>query len=178
MYSWLPIAGCVIALTRPHEGSYDAWNAARLPHSYWLSPRSRTPAKPPLTSRSDVAFSRHEPDVPSPLLKPEFAGSQAMSPAAAITGSTTAAPAVVRTVAPAVMGERRAAPSSRSTTCARGPRSRCFRRSVCRSYIRALLSPSGIVFRAGGVRSRPGLVRPQRRLNAEVMLVAVAALPI
>src|SRR5829696_3802266 len=81
-----------MALTRPQLGSYDCWNCASVPSSYWLSPSVSTPANCVPSSRSEVYFWRHELDVPSPPLKLEDSGLHAMSPAAAITGSAVLAP--------------------------------------------------------------------------------------
>jgi hypothetical protein len=56
-----------------------------------------------LTSRSDVAFWWQLALVPLPLLKFTFAGSQAMSPAAAITGAAMVnVAAALRPVLPAL----------------------------------------------------------------------------
>src|SRR3954449_3003175 len=60
-----------------------------MPSSYWVSPSGSTAAGWAATSRSDVAFWRQWPTVPWPALKPGSDGSQAMSPAAPITGSGT-----------------------------------------------------------------------------------------
>src|SRR5215204_1267397 len=79
-------------LTRPQLGSYDCWNCARVPSSYWLSPSVSTAASWAPTSRSDVYFWRHELEVPSPPLKLEESGLHAMSPAVAMTGSGIAGP--------------------------------------------------------------------------------------
>src|SRR5215207_1150279 len=81
-----------MGLTRPQLGSYDCWNCARVPPSYWLSPRVNTAASGDPTSRSEVYFWRQELEVPSPLLKLDDSGSHAMSPAVAITGSGVAGP--------------------------------------------------------------------------------------
>src|SRR5262245_49871401 len=80
-----------MSLTRPHDGPYDAANASARPHSYCVSPSGSTAARPRRTSRSLTASSRQTVAVPAPPLKNELVGSQAMSPAAAITGSLTAA---------------------------------------------------------------------------------------
>src|SRR5947208_15628808 len=73
--------------TRPQVGSYDAMNAASTPASYWLSPSVMTPARFEPTSSLDVYSIRHTVALPRRLWNPPSAGSQAMSPAAAMTGS-------------------------------------------------------------------------------------------
>src|SRR3954468_10076266 len=60
-----------------------------MPSSYWVSPSGSTAVGLAATSRSDVAFWRQWPAMPAPLLNPGSDGSQAMSPAAPITGSGT-----------------------------------------------------------------------------------------
>src|SRR3954464_1429461 len=60
-----------------------------MPSSYWVSPSGSTAVGLAATSRSDVAFSRQWPGAPAPLPKAGSDGSQAMSPAAPITGSGT-----------------------------------------------------------------------------------------
>ena len=61
--------------------------------SYWMSPSARTAERPAPTSKSDVYFWRQAVEVPLPFLKLLSAGSQAMSPAAAMTGSAARAEA-------------------------------------------------------------------------------------
>src|SRR5215210_90753 len=76
-------------LSRPHVESNApaAMYLANVLSSYWLSPSVSTAAGFRLTSRFDVYFWRQFPVVPFPALKFPSAGSHAMSPAAAITGS-------------------------------------------------------------------------------------------
>src|SRR5688572_9309503 len=52
-----------------------------------MSPRTRTAVYPPPAKRSPVYRCRHAARVPLPALKAGVSGSQAMSPAAAMTGS-------------------------------------------------------------------------------------------
>src|SRR5258705_4271092 len=87
LYSWLPTVGCVSDLKRPHVAPNTWLNFDLVPSTYWLSPRVRTPVGPLAARRSEVAAWRQCAVVPAPPLKPASAGSQAMSPAAAITGS-------------------------------------------------------------------------------------------
>src|SRR3954449_4338827 len=60
-----------------------------MPSSYCVSPSGSTAVGLAATSRFDVAFWRQWPGVPAPLLNWGSDGSQAMSPAAPITGSGT-----------------------------------------------------------------------------------------
>src|SRR2546427_473479 len=78
-------------LSRPQLGSYECMKASNVPLSYWLSPRLNTLASPVPSMRSEVYCWRQLPGEPSPPLNEPFAGSQAMSPAAAITGLEVAA---------------------------------------------------------------------------------------
>ena len=58
-----------------------------------------------LTSKSEVYFWRHEFDVPFPALKLELVGSQAISPAAAITGSEAASATIIALLDVSEVGE-------------------------------------------------------------------------
>src|SRR5882724_9806850 len=73
--------------TLPQLGSNEARNFGYALSSYCVSPSVSTPARPVFTSRSEVAISAQLLEVPWPPWKFGLAGSHAMSPAAAITGS-------------------------------------------------------------------------------------------
>src|SRR5439155_13090540 len=69
--------------------------------SYWLSPMGST-ASTPLSSGA-VCLARQSPSVPSPALNAGAPGSQAMSPAAPMTGSGLAATWICRTPADSML---------------------------------------------------------------------------
>jgi hypothetical protein len=72
--------------TRPHDGPKDRRYLQYAPSSYWLSPSVSTASYRRARRRFEVASCRHAVAVPRPLLNEPSSGSQAMSPAAAITG--------------------------------------------------------------------------------------------
>ena len=88
--SWSPRMGRLIDFTRPHVGSYTASMFASEALLYWMSPSGSTAASPAPTSRSDVWPWWQN----SPVPWSGLTGSQAISPAAAMSGSCAAAPAL------------------------------------------------------------------------------------
>ncbi len=69
----------------PQDGPYDCSKALSPPQLYWSSPSGSTASIP--VSRAAVLFALQSVAVPLPLLYAGAAGSQAMSPAAPMTGS-------------------------------------------------------------------------------------------
>src|SRR6185436_12178767 len=80
----------MIGFRRPQDGSKEALKSDSEPTWYWLSPSVRTAVGAACISRSEVFLWRQWPSVPAPPLKNSLAVSQAMSPAAATTGSARA----------------------------------------------------------------------------------------
>src|SRR5688572_15507690 len=83
-----------MGFTRPQLGSYELAKSESDAVWYWLSPSGSTAANPAFTSRSEVYLWWQRSGVPRPPLKNGLEVSQAMSPAAAITGSALAGAAV------------------------------------------------------------------------------------
>ena len=81
------MAGWISGLSRPQVGSKEASNSAREAFSYWLSPSVATASGWMASSRSDVDRIWQTVPAPKVALNPGVAESQAMSPAAASTGS-------------------------------------------------------------------------------------------
>jgi hypothetical protein len=89
--------GATVTITLHRSPSSMAM--ARVPSSYWLSPRGRKAARSRFTTRLEVASWWQLVRPPAPPLKLASPGSQAMSPTAAITGSAGATAVVLKVAA-------------------------------------------------------------------------------
>src|SRR3954469_10275780 len=96
-------------LRRPHVGAYDALNFARVPSSYCRSPSGSTTFGAAFWIAAATAPMWQEFAGPAPPVEEERLGSEAMSPAAATTGSAArAGPVRTSSAATAARTGRRA----------------------------------------------------------------------